>query len=118
MAGTTLLDELVAATLDASGKTECWRDAFGLAFKLGLELQPRQCEGATLRGQAIQYDRSASPPLQQRLIAQAVARWALLQWDLLAPPPAVQCVAERLVAIDAAGGRAGARRASFVGVAR
>lgn len=111
MQSTPLLAELVEATLAVSGKTERWRDAFGLAFRLGLDCQPRVCTGASVRDQVIQYDRSAPPPLQQRLIAQAVARWALLQWEVLAPPSAVQYVAERLVALNAAGEMPAALRA-------
>jgi hypothetical protein len=103
MQGTsTILDELVTATLDVSDKTDRWCDAFGLAYRLGLDVQPREREGAVLCGQAIEYDRTAAPPMQQRLIAQEVARWALLQWGLLAPVAAVQYVADRLVELDAA----------------
>lgn len=101
MTTTIELDDLVAATLDLSGRSEPWSSAIGLAYKLGLDLCARPCSGARLRGATIEYDRSASLARVQRLIADEIARWALLQWELLAPEPTVKRIAERLVRFDA-----------------
>lgn len=97
MPETTLIDDLVVATLAVSGKTERWRDVFGLAYRLGLDPHARRCEGATLNGCCIDYDRDADPDEQQRILAIAVARWALLQWEILSPDAVVLAVAARLV---------------------
>lgn len=97
MPDATLLDDLVVATLAVSGKAEPWRDVFGLAYRLGLDPRARRCDGATLNGSSIDYDRDADPGEQQRIIAGAVARWALLQWAMLAPQLVVDAVASRLV---------------------
>jgi hypothetical protein len=90
------IDELIENVRELT-RVRCWRDARGLAWKLGIELHRCERAGATLNGLTIEYDRSADSQEAQRLIACEVARWALLQWGLRAPEHVVRYVAEQLV---------------------
>jgi hypothetical protein len=96
---TRAVEELISTVRELTGVMR-WRDARGLAWKLGLTLKRSEREGALLADRVIDYDRSASSARAQRLIATEVARWALAQWRICAPDSVVQHVAEQLVVLS------------------
>lgn len=90
------VDDLLAHVRDLTGRHR-WRDARGLAWKLGLELRRRARDGAALDGRIIEYDRAADARQAQHLIAHAIAQWLLLEWEVRDSECLVRHVAAELV---------------------
>ncbi len=97
-----VLDDLIIATLHATKKRNAWRDAFGLAYVLGLDPVYRDRLDAALVGNSIEYSRLAAPHERQRLVARECARYALREWRLPETKNALDYVAHGLVQLPSA----------------